>query len=1278
MPPHRAMEGTDLQADRARNPPRRPAERPQYRARSNGFDVTPMPVVLAGFTFAKAHAFQCVADEEYTMPNNCDERTYFTKQGATAVMRIYNDLLTPKPTLLRKIAETDSEEELEKKLCLRKIKCGQLTKRASTPDISGRAPPANDPDYKPPDEFETFIVITTTKDSKQTSKKFVQAPISQGGWYAELATSRNFMYKTVLEFEVLLEDFNEDEQGDECDYDVLYGMRLEYGQRSKACVYAPGQAYNENVIKLTIGHINEHTNRLVAWKCPHPNSGDTVPDFIALKDDFAHMLFDHTKWPYPRVEDEQADDGMELDVESRARFTFEEINDRLCCLGLDKSDKETKPIQLANFCIPKVLALYQYVESIDNQPPLMKLLCRRRIKKPEHGPDRVFYLPAEEAERAPNLNGFTVLEVEAIICVCTLKSPSEVKTAFSNAHAMLQTDSLTAEQLSCYLNSIEQPLPSSVIVRFGKQKSGYFVMHNCAFKDGEVTSVEASGHAIAPAYFNRNQNLPMPTSDFPRIIIIPFKHVRYMIGLNLWNYHMPAFFQNNEQPAKAVFALAVLGLHADRCWNAEHGLNHGMPVGWVYSPEYGSGKTESCLGAHSMLGLFNRPIWAGDATKSVTAEALSMECNIMKFVDDVVPAGGFDNEHYSRHMSQETRRVYDRSERNVTGKSRMPYSGICYTANCTVNDKDQAFQSRLLTIPFKALKTNDDPESDDPALYDRFLMSRELMSALMPDLAMIGLWDNHDGCGQKLDKEALQDWAQFLNKALLKKRDRNLNEWAKLGYIFCNLNLLFQGGMLQQEAMLEWMLVTVTKTAHELTNHPGVMDQFIIHILKVKETISPNLLGPNPDKLLHWHNIRTTTIPPLSRTGESFWAIRVGKVCEVIKALTGKQFKEPELREAARESSNVVADSKSRFYDTDKNPWPIKKTIVAESVDNNQVGCVDVPLDESELMDCHLSEQRCIFIKKSYIDNIRTSLDKTGFRQDYKSIIVKSANLEEGEYNFFEALTRKGWYGYRTLSQSSFAAFCGATNLMLVDSPTTQLKIVEEVETKTQARGFESMAVCFQPDTLRQYFNYQLPSHEYLKNLPECYIKLPFKFRNAPDDEAPEEPLKAPESEESVSGSQGSSQQSEFGGVASPPQQRNGGDPPSSSSSTRDSGPVTAMSPNHGRRRRDPSLSSPLQPRDGNTPDSQQRVSKRRRTRASPNNLASYPRPPDEVNSIETARQWTAYALARGLGAAGGGISRHRRQFSSPGEAEDDDGEGKEQVCFSESNYIITADLTLS
>ena len=610
----RAVEAGDVQAQRARNP--RPGQGPrgQYAPRNNTFDVTPEPVDFAGFSFKRVAAFQCVSTELYTLPESCHERNYFTKKAACALLAFNDDSHAPKPLLLGKFCEVvgpkrDAEEDLLAILHLRNIKYGQLQKCINfQPDLNVRDPPANDPTYVPEELYESFDANVRERQ-KEVTKKFVQAPISEGGWFAELATPRNIMFKLALEFEVRIE-YNEDEDGDgPYQPPLVYGFRLEYGQRTKACVYNPQQSHKDNIIKLTVGHFNAETNRLVPWKCTH---GKLVADFLALKNDgLAHALFDQNKWP----EEEDPAAEMEVEVqevggagssESRGRFLFETVNDRLCYL---KEDKEGSKIEVANFTIPKVLALYQFTEA--GELPLFKLLCSLRLAPLRaDGTDRVIRIEAEQEQRSPNLAGYTLLEVEAIVCVCTLKSPQEVKAAFQSAHAKLQADAFTPEMLSCYLNSIEQPNPSAVIVRWGKQASGWWVLHNCAFRDGEMDSVEGSGHAIAPAYFNRNPHYPMPTHDFPKIIVIPFKHVRYVIGLDFWAYVMPAFFQNNEQPAKAVFALAVLGLHADRCWKGETGIGHGMPVGWIHSPEHGTGKTEAMRAGHAMLGFNYRAIWA--------------------------------------------------------------------------------------------------------------------------------------------------------------------------------------------------------------------------------------------------------------------------------------------------------------------------------------------------------------------------------------------------------------------------------------------------------------------------------------------------------------------------------------------------------------------------------------------------------------------------------------------------------------------------------------------
>jgi hypothetical protein len=645
--------------------------------------------------------------------------------------------------------------------------------------------------------------------------------------------------------------------------------------------------------------------------------------------------------------------------------------------------------------------------------------------------------------------------------------------------------------------------------------------------------------------------------------------------------------------------------------------------------------------AHSMIGFFKRAIWAGDASKPVTFESVSLEANLTKFIDDVVPSDkSGSGEYSSRVLAQQVRAFYDRTSRAVTGKIRRPFSAVCYTANCTINDDDKAFQSRLLTIPFKELKfegkfqsqrvwvedknpgphhrrtTEGEPREtlgdvtpksgghyevqmievpDDPDAYNKFLLSKELMSALLPDLQLIGLYNG------KLDRQAIQDWATFLSKAIGKKRDRNVNEWAKVSYIMALLNLLFQGGKDEQDAMFEWLLVTVTRQTHVLCNHAGVLDQFIVNILHVFETIGPNPTGTNPDKLLHWHNIRTKQVPPLCGGSLRFWAIRVPKVCHVLKVWTGKTFKEADVYQAVKDSSHGFGDSRCKFYDTDKCGWPIKKSLFTDIAGLEG----EAPMAEADLLDSQLKEQRCVFIQEDFINRIRSSLDRAYQTDvDYKTIVIESANREAGQYNFYEALVNDGWFGYRSLGQGTFRAYSGATNEVQIGSPTSELKLVADVEMETHTCGFKSIAHCFQPATLLEFFTYQHPTHADTSCYPPCYTRHPFHFRNDHDDEVVASPM---------------------GDMATEPPSLDAS-PAKKPRVHEDSPHLTGMSPN--RRRLPPSTApSPLAPRGLNTPPEAAAPMKRRR--ASPSNHACYPRPPDSVISAQTARQWIAHMAAR-------------------------------------------------
>ena len=123
-----------------------------------------------------------------------------------------------------------------------------------------------------------------------------------------------------------------------------------------------------------------------------------------------------------------------------------------------------------------------------------------------------------------------------------------------------------------------------------------------------------------------------------------------------------------------------------------------------------------------------------------------------------------------------------------------------------MNEEDKAFQSRMLLFEFAALEAGDDV---DPNLYDQWMMVRELMSALTIDFTTLHILG-------KIDREAIQDCAAFLQKAVARKRDRNANMWAILLYFMLVINMMSQCGSEEQEEVFEWMIKSVTRATYEL------------------------------------------------------------------------------------------------------------------------------------------------------------------------------------------------------------------------------------------------------------------------------------------------------------------------------------------------------------------------------------------------------------------------------------------------------------------------------
>jgi len=210
------------QSRRAQNPrpSRQGVARGDYGQRHSDNVVTPEPVTSDAFSFERVRAFQCVAGVQYSIPEISNERQYFTKQAARAIIVINTDAITPKSILLEEFAKAvepllDQDDELEDVMKLLSIQYGQLTKKTLSDKqiLTSRPAPANDPAYVPEELFESFNISTEASGTKSTTKRYVQAPRSEGGWYAELTGDRGLKYKVALDFSVKI-DMNEDEDGD--------------------------------------------------------------------------------------------------------------------------------------------------------------------------------------------------------------------------------------------------------------------------------------------------------------------------------------------------------------------------------------------------------------------------------------------------------------------------------------------------------------------------------------------------------------------------------------------------------------------------------------------------------------------------------------------------------------------------------------------------------------------------------------------------------------------------------------------------------------------------------------------------------------------------------------------------------------------------------------------------------------------------------------------------------------------------------------------------------
>ena len=886
-----------------------------------------------------------------------------------------------------------------------------------------------------------------------------------------------------------------DRSGEDALNMVQPAIQLSLAYRSKEHIYSVGMNEREQCVKVVFGEVVPWVGQISPWATQMLSSN-------ALK----NALFYYQNWPMSKpVVAHRAVPQVSL---TSLKYQFEVIDECLCMQQQKKKkDEDDEPVwvRLASFHVVKVLDSYKFFNDA-SQPTYSKLLVRHEL---DSDGDGVVYFKCDDIDEkhkcVHKAQHAQYLEMEIMFSLDKINTPTQLAAFFAKQNPCLSL-SMNIDQWMCYATSFEVPMPHDVISHFGKQDSGIFVAGNCAFHEGRFMTHKQANVAIIPQYFG-NSLMPLHKNEYPRHLIIPFPHVRYIIGSNLFNHIMPRFFENNMIPATAVFAMSVMGLHADLIWKGKAGIGHGMPFAWIYSTEPNTGKTEAATLAHSMLGMFKRQPWAGDATKPALFERLAQQANLTVVIDDVVV-----KKDESQAYAQLGRSIFDQSTRAVCSKARTPLSSAMFTSNNLINTDDAAFQSRCLPIKFDKLVSAGKQDSD---LYNDWMSCRELISALTPDFESLLL----DG---GLDHEAIMDCASFMQIAVSKQRDRNANLWGLLLYYMLNVRLMFQASCETLETVVHWVVTEATRHSQVHFAAPSLLEQFVLAVARLRaDTGTDGVNGPLGlvERTIFWDKLRTSARPVLYGGTSNYISVRVEPCLKVIELVLGKKMNASEIYASARGCDfALVADGP--FYDVGKGPWPIARLECDPSGTTVRIPCME---NDPGILEYMSNKQAIFFVRADWDRIVAGSSQRTTSIQPYKNIIITSA-LDRETYNFYHAVTGRGesgWFGYRSLAESSFAYFAGMKNQILIGSDTTNLSINKEVEKLNMLEGNGSVTELYEPNVLLRFFGYE--PIEDLRALPSGFTKYPLNFASYTNHQKPPDPLSCVESEY-VPSSQGSPQ----------------------------------------------------------------------------------------------------------------------------------------------------------
>ena len=731
-------------------------------------------------------------------------------------------------------------------------------------------------------------------------------------------------------------------------------------------------------------------------------------------------------WPFPVERGGLADEAEEESAE-RTTIVMQNFQGRL-------SKKKKGWQDLCNFEVTRIVRKLTVEES---EEKYFIVECRQTWSEEE--------LPMMELahdvkyHQVPNgtkYKEFYSGVVKEVVVPQSISTDQKLNQLLSEAFPDFIAHHLTLKNFGVWLDELKQRddcgPTQHTISYYGRQKSGWHVMSNCAFQNGTILPHEEAGLCVMTSVFKVGKAALMPVTCHPSVFLVPNDHVRFIFLLQFWNEMLPRHFTNNVIPVKAAICTAIMHLQGDKFWGGQ-GPAPGLPMAWLHSTEGSTGKSRSQILINAMLGFVKDAALLQGCTTSRAAlfMRLGQQSCLSLPVDEFTTRVHRDKEQ-STKIKDIAHACFDGSQKSCletkeSSGTVKPLTSCIVSSNVIPNQDDAPFLQRILFLRF--MKRVPFAEGWDPSsIQDEFYKTLKVVSCLLPDFEAF-LVDGH------LDCDGLSDCTTFTNTLLDAEAQRHANVWGCLLYYMllmwrCTCTSREDFKVEELHETFKFVCAGVGVAHQEAEENASTLDMFLRAFELVRTSLSANPLVA-ADRCVHHHNYRTTAKPAgyQTLTNKGWIAIHLESACGVIEKVTGERFHAKEIKRAAEERVGCK-NERAYFYDVKKCPWPIVTTNVDEAT-----GCVSqVALPEEQLQDATLSRMRCLWIEKTAYERVVSGEEYETRTKRYDTLKITSHGRT---FNLFQEVQKDSWYA--ALHQKPFGMFCGIQNALLVPSKPSEL-----------------------------------------------------------------------------------------------------------------------------------------------------------------------------------------------------------------------------------------------